>query len=179
MKPKQPSPGVMLFKCQAGLENGFNGGNRIQLVRCCCSFSPVSVYLYLLRQNTYTYTHVHMHRGTHMHTCTYTQIYTHACAHAWSTYRICMQYRWNLLCYRSTLPWHYVPRLNQFIYSKDLHWVIYYAICFWTLQLILEHSFESFPLHSQVFISLQIYHCFCSGKSFCANCRYWLLTGKQ
>lgn len=33
MKPKQPSPGMMLFKCQAGLEKDFNGGNRSQPVR--------------------------------------------------------------------------------------------------------------------------------------------------
>lgn len=30
MKPKQPSPGMMLFKCQARLEKDFNGGNRSQ-----------------------------------------------------------------------------------------------------------------------------------------------------
>lgn len=129
MKPKQPSPGVMLFKCQAGLENDFNGGNRNQLVRCCFSFSPVSAHLCLLRENMCTHMYVHRHPPTHVH-----PHLPHTCTHASHTIhidRIYLQYvRWVLLCYGSTLPWHCVPRLNQFVYSKAFHWLIYYVICF-------------------------------------------------
>lgn len=47
MKPKQSSPEMMLFKCQAGLEKDFNGGNRNQLVRAHSPFttSPMPVHL--------------------------------------------------------------------------------------------------------------------------------------
>lgn len=68
MKPKQPSPGVMLFKCQAEPGNDFNSENRSHRVRCCCSFSPVSAYLYLssTSDRILSLSHTCIHTCTHM-----------------------------------------------------------------------------------------------------------------